>query len=142
MPNVNVMHEPSIPQTVNGVVIDGSTGGGVSPAPGTSQQLSYFSLNAPASPFAGSIFQDATLKTALVAVVWFIPAGCSFIVYDGPLGNPGISTIMWGLNGDTAPGFGSILVNAKIKVGPNCWLLASGQTSDLTFFATYTGAQQ
>lgn len=131
---------PSVPQTVKGIAIDPSSGGG--PSPFTSERLAYFSINAPASPFIGTIFTDATLATALVDLLWFLPAGTSFIVYDGPVGNPGLSTLMWGLNGDTAPGVGFARLNANIKVGPQCWLLASGQTTTFTFTATYTGAQQ
>lgn len=136
--------QPSVPQTKLGVVIDGSASGGVpvTPQPFTSERLAYFSVNAPASPFVGTIFTDAALGTALVDLLWFLPAGTSFIVYDGPAGNPSLSTIMWGLNGDTAPGFGFARLNANIKVGPDCWVLASGLTATFTFAATYTGSQQ
>ena len=147
MPNVNVMHEPSIPQTVNGVVIDGSTGGGVAPAPFTSQALAWFSVW-PGAVNDYLIATDATFSIALVSAYAIVPAGSKVTIYQGILSSiPPVSQILVEWDGNQVPGVNAITLNVKmnpaIAAGTQFWArIWNTGLPALGLTVVYTGAQQ
>lgn len=135
-----IFNLPSVPQTVKGVAIDPGSGGGSTPAPLTSEALAYFSAD-PVAVGAQTVFSDASLVRAVVQLIVQVGTGSSVALWDGPVGNPGASTLVVGVNGTILPGLTSFTLNCKQKVGPEMWLLTAGQPG-VQVFVSYTGTQQ
>lgn len=132
----------SVPQTPNGVPVDG--GGSspipVAPTPGTAQSLSWNYLT-PAGIGNTTIWTDVAPPTrTLVKLIAEVPNGCQFTLLDGISGNFGASEAIFGVNGETLPGLLDTLLNAKMQIGPDLWVAVVG-VALTQLWVSYTGSQ-
>lgn len=141
----NIPQTLTVPQRIgsasDGVMVAGLSSGVLPPpAPLASEVLAYFSLD-PVPVGAQTIFTDASLERAVVEFIVQVANGCAVALWDGPSGNPGLSTLVFGVNGGQVPGLTSVRLNCKQKVGPDMWILTAG-IPGVQLFVSYTGTQQ